>query len=210
MNFKELLDIVSDQPWFATNILAAGRRLSAVRPRLGRWVAEGKLIRLHKGVYTLAEPYRKEGPQPLALAGGLKRPSYVSLQSALAWHGLIPEFVPTVTAVTTARPQTIETPLCRFEYRHIDKSLFWGYADLELSKNQHAFIARPEKALLDLVYLTSGGDGRAFLVELRMQNLDRLDESVLRQFAQRSGRPKLQRAVKEIEAIIKEGEGSKL
>lgn len=55
-------------------------------------------------------------------------------------------------------------------------------------------MALPEKALLDLIHLTPGGDGEAYLNELRLQNLDRLNMSVLKGLAQQSARPKLMRA----------------
>ena len=102
--------------------------------------------------------YRKVKAESFYIANVLKPHSYLSLQSALSWYGLIPEFVPVVTSVSTARPQSIETPLGKFEYRHISKDYFWGYQQLELANKQTAFVARPEKALLDLVYLTPGGD----------------------------------------------------
>jgi predicted transcriptional regulator of viral defense system len=210
MKFEDLLHVVGDLPFFSTGLLGAGRRLSVIRASLGRWVAEGKLLRLHRGVYLLAEPYRKTRPEPLAIAAALKSPSYVSLQSALAWHGIIPEFVPAVTSVTTSRPQAIDTPLGRFEYRHVDMRLFGGYTRIEVSGGQYAFIAGPEKALLDLVYLTAGGSGADFLRELRLQNLDRLDVAVLRRLAEESGKPKLAVAAAAIETIIKEGEGTEL
>ena len=144
------------------------------------------------------------------IANVLKPHSYLSLQSALSWYGLIPEFVPVVTSVSTARPQSIETPLGKFEYRHISKDYFWGYQQLELSDKQAAFVARPEKALLDLVYLTPGGDKRDFLEELRLQNLETINREVLGEFVKRTRKPKLKRAFENIELIIKEGEGVEL
>ena len=54
---------------------------------------------------------------------------------------------------------------------------------------QRAFVARPEKALLDLVYLQPGGDAPAYLRELRLQNLDRIDLDALRNLAERARSP---------------------
>jgi predicted transcriptional regulator of viral defense system len=210
MKFEDLLKNVGDMPCFSTRFLAAGENLLQVRLQLARWVRDGKLIKLHKGFYTLAEPYRKIKPELFSIANSLKSPSYVSLQSALSWHGLIPEFVPATTSITTTRPQAIETPFGRFEYRHVNKNFFWGYQKIELSEKQQTFIAIAEKALLDLVYLTSGGDQIEFLKELRLQNLNKLRKDILRQYAKKSDSPKLRRAVINIEAIISEGEGVEL
>ena len=205
-----LLKKVGNVPCFSARFLAAGENLSQVRLQLARWVKDGRLIKLHKGLYALAEPYSKIKPELFSIANSLKSPSYVSLQSALSWHGLIPEFVPAITCVTTNRPQVLETPLGRFEYRHVSKNFFWGYQKVELSERQQAFVAVAEKALLDLVYLTSGGDRKEFLEELRLQNLEKLSKDILRQYAEKSDSPKLRRAVINIETIINEGEGVEL
>jgi len=210
MKFEELLKKAGELPCFSTRFLAAGENLSQVRLQLARWVKDGRLIKIHKGLYTLAEPYRKLKPELFCVANSLKSPSYVSLQSALSRYGLIPEFVPVTTSITTTRPQLIETPLGRFEYRHVSKNLFWGYQMLELTENQRAFAASPEKALLDLVYLTSHGDTEDFLRELRLQNFSRLSKNVLREYSKKFGSPKIERAVMNIETIIDEGEGIEL
>jgi predicted transcriptional regulator of viral defense system len=210
MKFEDMLKKAGDVPCFSTRFLAAGEILPQIRLQLARWVKDGRLIKLHKGFYTLAEPYRKIKPELFSIANLLKSPSYVSLQSALSRHGLIPEFVPVTTSITTTRPQVIETPLGRFEYRHVNKNLFCGYQMLEISDKQQAFVATAEKALLDLVYLTPGGEREEFLKELRLQNLDKLSKDILRQYAQKSDSPKLRRAVNNIETIINEGEGVEL
>jgi predicted transcriptional regulator of viral defense system len=210
MNFRDLLNKVAGLPCFTTRFLAAGGNLAQIRLQLSRWVKGGRLIKLHKGLYTLAEPYRKIKPEPFCIANSLKFASYVSLQSALAWYDLIPEFVSVVTSVATGRPQLIETPMGRFDFRHINKSFFWGYQQIELTAGQKAFIARPEKALLDLVYLTPGGDNQEYIEELRIQNLEQIDKAVLREFTEKTQSPKLKRALKNIERIIDRGEGVEL
>ena len=207
MKFEDLIDNVAGLPCFTTRFLAAGGNLAQIRLQLSRWVQGGRLIRLHKGLYSLAEPYRKIKPEPFSIANSLKFASYVSLQSALAWYGLIPEFVPVVTSVATGRGRLIETPMGRFDFRHINKSFFWGYQQIELTDGQKAFIARPEKALLDLVYLTPGGDNQEFIEELRLGNLEQIDKVVLREFTEKTRRPKLKRALQNIERIIDRGEG---
>ncbi len=112
MKWPELLEMVADEPVFRTGFLgASGESLPALRLQLSRWVKAGKLVQPAKGLYTLAEPYRKISIHPFVLANAMKKASYVSLQSALAHFGMIPEHVPTVTSVTPQRPQRVETPL---------------------------------------------------------------------------------------------------
>ena len=210
MKFVNLLEKVSVLPVFTVRFLAAGENLAQIRLQINRWVNDGKIIRLHKGLYTLAEPYRKVTSEPFSIANSLKQASYVSLHSALSWYAMIPEFVPAVTSITTGRPQTIETSLGRFEFRHVSKKYFWGYQQVELKFGQTAFIAYPEKALLDLIYLTPGGDEIEFIEELRLQNFEQIDKTVLREFVERFQSPKLNRALDNIERILDQSEGIEL
>ena len=211
MKWEELLRQVAGEPVFHAGFLAgSGESLPVLRLQLSRWVGAGKLIKLAKGLYTLAEPYGKLTPHPFVLANAMKKASYVSLQSALAYFGMIPEHVPTVTSVTTQRPARVETPLGRFLFRHVKKSWFTGYTQVDLGSSQKAFVATPQKALLDLVYLTPGADNYEFLAELRLQNLTRLDRDALVKLARTSKSPKLQRAARLIERLMDEEGGQKL
>jgi len=131
------------------------------------------------------------------------RGSYVSCQSALAHYALIPEHVPATTSVTTARPARWDTPLGVYEFRHVKTDLFRGYRLIEPSPGQRAFITSPEKALLDLVHLQPGGDAPGYLQELRLQNLDRLDQDELQRQANLAHSPKLRRAAAFVAALAR-------
>jgi predicted transcriptional regulator of viral defense system len=199
MEFEDLLAIVGDEPVFESGLLLAGQRdPKDVRRQLSRWVAAGKLLSLRRGLYALAQPYRKVEPHPFLVSNRLVTPSYVSLQAALAHHGLIPEAVPAVTAVTTRRPGRRDTPLGRFLFRHIDVSVLFGQRPEEVAAGQQAWVATAEKALLDLVYLTPAGDRPAFLAGLRLQGLEALDGERLQAFAERFPGTKMQRAARSI------------
>ena len=204
MKFTELLDIVTDQPVFTSALLRVGD-VNAVdlASQLSRWVESGTLVRLRRGVYAIGAQYRRREPHAFEIANVLVRPSYVSLESALAFHGLIPEAVFSTTSVTTARPEVFETPLGRFDYRHISPALLWGYAEERLGPDVRsaALVATPEKALLDLIYLRPGGDTATFLRQLRLDRLDSVDMQRLHSFAERTGKPKLIRAADRIEAL---------
>jgi predicted transcriptional regulator of viral defense system len=207
MEFRELLEIVGREPVFETGLLLAG----AVDPRhirrqLVRWKNAGKIIQLRRGLYTLAPPYQRMRPHPFLVANRMVRASYVSLQSALAHAGLIPEYVPVTTSVTTERPNRWETPLGVFDFRHIQASLFFGYRNIEISEGQAALVARSEKALIDLVYLEPGADSPEYLRELRLQHLERLNLQALSEMAARAGKPKLERAVDFIARLAQEEE----
>ena len=195
MKFPRLLEIVADEPVFETGLLLAGDVDPAhVRRQLSRWTKAGRLYQLRRGLYALAQPYRKVKPHPFLLANRLVRGSYVSLQSALAYHGLIPEAVPVTTSVTTLGPARWDTPLGVYEYRHVKQGLLFGYQRTSVGGEQQAFVATPEKALLDLVHLQPRGDAPQYLEQLRLQNLERLDLDRLQRHVARAASPKLRRA----------------
>jgi hypothetical protein len=203
MRWPELLEILHDEPVFSSSLLRAGD-VSPVdtASQLSRWVSAGKLLSLRRGVYAVAAPYRRRDPHAFEIANILVRPSYVSLESALAFHGLIPEAVFATTSVTTAAPGSYDTPLGRFDFRHISPALMWGYAEERLGGGSGAaLVARPEKALLDLVYLRPGADSEPFLRQLRLDRLVTLDLDVLKRDAERMGKPKILRAVRTIAAM---------
>jgi predicted transcriptional regulator of viral defense system len=203
VEFAKLLKIVGDEPVFETGLLLAGEvDPTNVRRQLSRWTRAGKLYQLRRGVYALAPPYQKVKPHPFVVANTLVRGSYVSLQSALAHHGLIPEYTPVVTSVTTKRPGRWETPLGEYDFRHCQTEWLHGYERLKVGDGQWAFVAAPEKALLDLVYLQPGGDAPAYLAELRVQT-QALDLDRLARLAEGSGRPKLRRAAQRVAALAR-------
>jgi len=209
MKWDRLLQIVGREPIFHSSILIAG----GVDPvdlgrQLSRWVKSGNLIQLRRSLYVLSERHQKTRPHPFFVANRLKRASYVSLQSALEYHDLIPEYVPSVTSITTGRPEELLTPLGTFIFKHIKKPLFSGYQSIDLGENHSAFIATPEKALLDLLYLTPGSDNPNYLRELRFQNSETLKTDLLIELADRSGSRKLLRAAQRFVALMPELEAS--
>ena len=205
MEFRELLQIVGNTPLFETGLLLAGDVDPAnVRRQLSRWTATGKLLQLRRGLYTLAPPYQKAAPHPFLVANYLVKPSYVSLQAALAHYGLIPEYAAEVTSVTTGRPTEVETPWGRYTFRHVKTSRFYGYRRLDVGGDQQAFAACPEKALLDQIYLQPGGDSLSYLRGLRLQNLEHLNLDVLHRLAARAESPKLERAAANVATLMRE------
>ena len=204
MKWRDLLELTGGEVLFdASALLAGSDSPSEVRRQLSRWTAAERVIQLRRGLYVLAAPFASASPNLLAVAARMRRPSYVSLQSALAHHGVIPESVSAVTSVTTGRPGRWETGLGDFLYRHLKAGLFWGYRQVDLGGGSGAYIALPEKALLDLFYFTSGPIRAAFVRELRLAP-DALDWRRLREFAERAGKPKLKRAAAVTVRVLEE------
>jgi hypothetical protein len=143
-----------------------------------RAVHLGEVLRLRSGLYCLAASYRKTPLHPFTVAAALHGPSHVSLESALAFHGLLPEAVFQVASVTAQRSRTYATPLGTFVFRRVpcDDSKA-GVRAVRLSHDAWAFVALPLRAIADLVYLRRdiswNRDGLGFLVNsLRMEDDD--------------------------------------
>ena len=201
MKFEEAVDIVSEEPLFETGLLLAGDADPAdLRRQLSRWTHSGRIHQLRRGLYVLAPPWRKRYPHPFLVANRLARGSYVSGLSALAHAGTIPEYVPETTSVTAGRPQLRSTPLGRFSFRHMKDSLMFGYRHIDLGYGQSAFVAEPEKAILDMVHLHPGGDEKAYLEELRL-DFDTLQLDRLEALAAIAATPKLARAARVLREI---------
>jgi hypothetical protein len=109
---------------------------------------EGVLEKVERGKYLL----KSKGVNELALANFLYSPSYVSLESALSFYGIISQFTYEVTSVTPKKPVLKRINGKVFSYAHLQKGLFWGY-----EKKDDFLIALPEKALLDQLYLGTKG-----------------------------------------------------
>ncbi|HMD90430.1 MAG TPA: hypothetical protein VKF38_14810 [Anaerolineaceae bacterium] len=199
MNFTNLIDRIGAAPVFETGLLLAGEGDPfEVRKQLSRWVAAGKIYQLRRGLYTLAPPFQKVSPHPFLIANHIQPHSYVSLQSALAFYDLIPERVLVTTSVSSGRPFVQSTQLGEYQFRHIRRDWFQDYSKIDFGAGQTAWVATPEKALLDLIYLEPHSDKGAYLQELRLQNMGQLDLKRMQLLALNSHKPKLLRAYQEI------------
>jgi predicted transcriptional regulator of viral defense system len=103
------------------------------------------------------------------VANRVYSPSYVSLESALSYHQLIPEGVFSVTSVSSLVTRSFDTPLGRFVFRHLRPELFFGYQLLEFD-GQRIKMAEPEKVILDYLYLSPSLVSEADMKSLRLNN----------------------------------------
>jgi len=119
-----------------------------------RAIADGDIIRIKRGLYTLSPLYRKGTLNLYAVSHLILTLSYISLESALSNCGWIPEAVKTITAVT-CRPSTeFMTPIGHFSYEKVpQKILFAGVERMQDASGNVWFQATPLKALADYVYL---------------------------------------------------------
>ncbi len=204
MEFNRFLQKVQGLPVVDTRVLSATDADSlSLKVQISRWVKSGKLIQLKRGLYLLAEPFRKIRISEFHIANLLKNPSYISFEKAFEFYGLIPEAVRVFTSVTTKRPQLLETPIGRFEYQHIKPSLFWGYTTFP-TDGQTAFVATPEKALLDFFYFKHIKITLDFIIEMRFQNLENIKISKLLEYGRRVKKKGLMRTIELVGQYFKE------
>ena len=202
MKWEEFLQKVGKLAVIQTELLLPGiPDQRSLKVQISRWQKAGNLIQLRRGIYVLAEPYRRAEVYEFYLAAILKNPSYISMEKALEYHGLIPDAVPVYTSVTAKRPGRFVSDFGVFDYRHIKSSLFWGYDSVTVNR-QTAFIASPEKALLDLCYFKGVNVQEAYLRGLRLQNVKKVSVEKLSACAKRFKKPGILTAAKTIAAYI--------
>ncbi len=196
MKFEELVELTGELPCFDLPLVVqvADDSRDTVRVQLSRWMTQGRVIGLRRGVYTLSAPYRRAPMVPAALARHLYAPSYLSGIWALGYYDLIPERVVWLTSVTPRVPRRFENPFGVFDYRNIKQAAFFGYRTATQG-GAEMLIAEPEKALLDHWHLTAGEWTADRLAEMRYQNTREIDAARLQTYAVRFRSPRLVRTV---------------
>jgi predicted transcriptional regulator of viral defense system len=152
--------------------------------RLVEWQQKGYLQKLVNKWYIFSDIDIDDSLR-YRISNCLYRPSYISLQSALAHYNLIPEEVYTIQNISTKKTIRYETGLGTYDYRNIKPNLFFGY-QVERSNNLPLLIAEPEKAILDFFYLTPGIKTMADIEGLRLNStelINRLDWEKLETYA---------------------------
>lgn len=116
-----------------------------------RSIHKGDLIPIRRDLFLI-----KNSKQTLLncfeIAPIIYGPSYVSFESALSFHGWIPEAVRTTTCATVKRAREFETPIGIFSYEHIPIQPFSLGVEQRKQNGSTLFIASPVKALADMIY----------------------------------------------------------
>jgi hypothetical protein len=155
-------------------LMDALKGMARPRDRVTTLLRTRQILRVKKGLYVRND--RNELFSREILANLVYGPSYLSLEYALAYHGLTPEAVHTATSVTTQKNKVFETPVGRFEYRHLSLRFYPdGIERVELGENRGFLMACPEKALFDTLYLRTPSLRAAEIAAYLFENL-RIDE----------------------------------
>ena len=149
-----------------------------------RWVKNGLLIRLRQGYYTFPE-YKSKPDFVMYLANRIYRPSYVSLHTAMAFYGMIPEAVVQFTSVTSLKTASFNNDFGEYVYKSIHQKLMFGYDLKPFADRWTLQLASPEKALIDLLYLYPFYNTGQALEDLRLDEdflQDDLDRKLLEKY----------------------------
>lgn len=148
-DFKRLFDIEKDNTAYKI---------------IERLTKKGILRRLTKRRYL----FTLLSPDDFQIANFLRSPSYISLETALSFYGIITQFPYQITSITSKKTKTFVIDKKEFAYFHIKEELFFGY-----EKKDKFLIATPEKALFDYLYFCFKGLRRFKKDEFELKKIDK-------------------------------------
>jgi hypothetical protein len=161
------------------------------RNKVSMLESEGKLIRVKRGMYVVSPDVSNVLLSTELIANHLCGPSYVSLESALYYYGLIPEHVHTVRSVTINRYVEYDNALATFQYKHVDEAYYPIGISMQSADDKSMFmIASPEKALCDMIVTTPRLNLQSETAMIRyiegdlrmdIHNIDNMDASIVEQ-----------------------------
>ena len=150
--------------WFLPRKIIDAREVRLVFPkfdsrRLFEWQRKGYIRKIINGFYLFSELECDEFLL-MRMANVMYAHSYISLETALGYYGLIPESVYQITSCSTRKTKSFNTPLASFRYRSVSPACFFGYG---IEQRDHdIFMASPEKAVLDYLYFRTQFDEHDF------------------------------------------------
>ncbi len=140
------------------------------------WQTKGYIVKLRNGWYCFRE-FLSVPDHHFIIANSIYEPSYISHQEALAYYGLIPEYVVDSVSISTKKTNNFIVNGRNYKYYSLKSKYYFGYCLKDLSVNglKRSFvIAEPEKAILDFLYIFD-----FYKTELDFEDL-RLNETILR------------------------------
>ena len=134
-----------------------------------RYVKQGMIIRVKRNIYMLKEKWMVlDREQKFIIANIFQVPSYISLMTALDYYEITTQmqrdFIESVAVKRTIKKEIEQTTL---NYTKVSTNVYRGFM-----KKQGFFIAEPEKAFLDAVYLMSLGQYNLDIPSIDFSKLD--------------------------------------
>lgn len=188
MKYHDFKQRVKGLPVFSSTLVSSlTDQAETLKVQLTGWKKKGWIIGLRKGLYALSRDDRRIEPPHFFLANQILIPSYVSLESALAYYGLIPEFVAATTSVTARKTCEFKNAFGAFTYQHVQPKGYTGFAAMRETEKISYLVATPEKAVVDFLYLNLSRfktkDKHIFRESYRFQNCEKLKTVKLANYA---------------------------
>lgn len=183
MSFRYKIKEYTDAPLSHMMVAEALAEYNRPNDKISELLKSGDLQSLRRGLYVPGPNIDLSIPDPFLIANHLRGSSYVSLESAMWYWGIIPERVYHVTSVTTKTSKEYHNDIGTFSYQHLDTPYYsFGIKSVKLSERQYAMVASPEKCICDKIILTSGILLRS-ITQTRSFLLDdmRMDTDILRE-----------------------------
>jgi hypothetical protein len=153
--------------------------ISDVRGKIARMLKSGELVQLRRGLYA-----SRRNVDARCLAGPIYGPSYISFETALAWHGMIPEAVTECLSATTRRGANFKNEFGRFRYFQIPDRIYPVGIQRITDSDLPFLLASPTKALCDRIAHETGfrsmSDVSRWLDDMRIDMEKRWDATELR------------------------------
>ena len=182
MSFQENIKAYSEQPLNKQLLMDLLKEYKRPHDKIDELVKQGVLVQLKRGLYIPSTKIDIVPTEPLLIANHLYGPSYISLDTALSYWGLIPERVYEISSVTTNNSKMYKTAVGRFSYKNMPLPYYsFGIKQVQLTKKQTVLMASMEKALCDKIIATPGVLLRSVKQTLELLIEDfRIDENFLR------------------------------
>lgn len=171
--------------------------------RLTEWQQKGYIKNVIRGHYIFSDLDISE-PVLFEIANRIYAPSYVSLETALCFYGIIPESVYSITSISTRRTYAFDTEENSFSYRTVKPALFFGYDLIQDNGRVYKF-AGAEKAVLDYFYLNPRVNDVAAIESLRYNSsvfLKLINKRKFMAYVRRFASPALVKRIKLLMEVI--------
>lgn len=157
MDFKDAIRDYAEEPLTRQIMMDLLKDYKRPNDKINELVKKGELTSIKKGLYVTGPKINIAKPEPFLIANHLWGPSYVSMDAALSYWGLIPEKVFEISSLTTRVSKIYKTSVGRFSYMNAPLPYYsFGMKSVQLTPKQVALIASPEKAICDKIITTSG------------------------------------------------------
>ena len=190
LNFTKKIKTYTNVPISRNLLLDILGEYKSPNDKISELLKSGELISIRRGLYAPGPQTELPTPAPFLIANHLRGPSYVSLETALSYWGLIPERTFEISSVCIQSSKKYHTELGRFTFQQVSLPYYaFGIQNVQISNEQTVLISTPEKAICDKIILTAGINLRSrkqtalFLLEdLRMDitMLRNLDTSIMK------------------------------